>query len=45
MNAVRISESARKDVNTAIAVRHVFMELEKEGIGTLKVLDEIWRIF
>ena len=26
--------SARKDGNTAIMIRHLFKELEKEGIGT-----------
>ncbi|HTP66219.1 MAG TPA: flavodoxin family protein [Geobacteraceae bacterium] len=34
MNVIAISGSARKDGNTAILVRHVFAELEKEGIGT-----------
>ncbi|MBI5592446.1 MAG: flavodoxin family protein [Deltaproteobacteria bacterium] len=34
MKVVGISGSARKDGNTAIAVRHVFSELEKEGIET-----------
>jgi len=40
MKVAGISGSARKDGNTAIAVRHVFLELEKEGMGTLKVLGE-----
>jgi len=34
MKVVAFSGSARKDGNTAILVRHVFMELEKEGIET-----------
>ena len=34
MKVVAFSGSARKDGNTAILVRHVFAELEKEGIGT-----------
>jgi multimeric flavodoxin WrbA len=34
MNVVAFSGSARKDGNTAILVRHVFAELEKEGIET-----------
>ena len=34
MNVVAFSGSARKDGNTAILVRQVFEELEKEGIGT-----------
>jgi multimeric flavodoxin WrbA len=34
MNVVAFSGSARRDGNTALLVRHVFTELEKEGIGT-----------
>jgi multimeric flavodoxin WrbA len=34
MKVVAFSGSARKDGNTAILVRHVFAELEKEGIET-----------
>jgi multimeric flavodoxin WrbA len=34
MKVVAFSGSARKDGNTAILVKHVFSELEKEGIGT-----------
>lgn len=34
MNVVAINGSARKDGNTAILVRHVFRELEAEGIAT-----------
>ncbi len=34
MKVIAISGSARKNGNTAILVRHVFTELEKEGIET-----------
>ena len=34
MKVIAVSGSARKDGNTAILVRHVFTELEKEGIDT-----------
>jgi multimeric flavodoxin WrbA len=34
MKVIAFSGSARKDGNTAILVRHVFAELEKEGIKT-----------
>jgi multimeric flavodoxin WrbA len=34
MKVVAFSGSARRDGNTAILVRHVFAELEKEGIET-----------
>lgn len=34
MKVIAFSGSARKDGNTAILVRHVFAELEKEGIET-----------
>ena len=34
MRVVAFNGSARKDGNTAILVRHVFQELEKEGIET-----------
>lgn len=34
MNVLGINGSARKDGNTAILIRTVFEELEKEGIGT-----------
>jgi len=34
MNVVAFSGSARRDGNTALLVRHVFAELEKEGIET-----------
>ncbi len=34
MKVLGISGSARKDGNTAILIRHVFTELEKEGIET-----------
>jgi multimeric flavodoxin WrbA len=34
MKVIAFSGSARKDGNTAILVRHVFAELEKEGIQT-----------
>ena len=34
MKVVAFNGSARKDGNTAILIRHVFQELEKEGIET-----------
>jgi multimeric flavodoxin WrbA len=34
MKVIAFSGSARKDGNTAILVRHIFAELEKEGIQT-----------
>jgi multimeric flavodoxin WrbA len=34
MKVIAINGSARKDGNTAILIRHVFEELEKEGIET-----------
>ena len=34
MRVVAFNGSARKDGNTAILIRHVFQELEKEGIAT-----------
>lgn len=34
MKVVAINGSARKDGNTVLLIRHVFTELEKEGIGT-----------
>jgi len=34
MRVVAFNGSARKDGNTAILIRHVFVELEKEGIET-----------
>lgn len=34
MKVVAFSGSARKDGNTAILVRHVFAELQEEGIET-----------
>jgi multimeric flavodoxin WrbA len=34
MKVVAFSGSARRDGNTAILIRQVFVELEKEGIGT-----------
>jgi multimeric flavodoxin WrbA len=37
MKVIAINGSARKDGNTAILVRHVFAELEKEGIETCMI--------
>ncbi len=34
LKVVAFNGSARKDGNTALLIRHVFVELEKEGIGT-----------
>jgi multimeric flavodoxin WrbA len=34
MKVVAFNGSARKDGNTAILIKHVFQELEKEGIET-----------
>jgi multimeric flavodoxin WrbA len=34
MRVVAFNGSARKDGNTSILIRHVFSELEKEGIET-----------
>ena len=34
MKVIAINGSARKDGNTAILIRHLFAELEKEGIET-----------
>ena len=54
MKVLAVSGSARKDGNTAMLVRYVFEELEKEGIGTELVqlagervrgrcMDTIWQ--
>ena len=46
MKVVAINGSARKDGNTAIMIRHVFKELEKEDIKTafrLRPIISLWQ--
>ena len=40
MKVIAINGSARKDGNTAILIRHVFEELAKEGIATMRSLGQ-----